>query len=72
MSVPRTSENYRELWPIITQGYPLTVWECLIGCLPMHGSAGSGQGSGICVCTGRVAPNSSVRCNVIARLNRMF
>ena len=56
--VSRTSRNHRGLQPIITEGCPMIGWRCSIGCLSMHSSVDSG----LAICTGRAAPNSSVRC----------
>ena len=56
-TVPRASVNSgRGLWPIITEVYPLMVWECLIGCVPMQGSVDFG----LCIYTGRVEPDIPV------------
>ena len=62
-TVPRSSRNRRGLQPIITQE-PWMGWECLVDCLPMNSSVDFG----LCVCTGRTAPDSPVRCDVIAYL----
>ena len=63
-TVPRASRNRRGLQPIITEGCPWMGWKCSIGCLPMHSSVDFG----LCVCTGRAAPDSPVRCDVITYL----
>ena len=56
--VPRTPRNRCGLQPIITEGCPMIGWRCSIGCLSTHSSVDSG----LAVCTGRAAPNSSVCC----------
>ena len=55
-AVPRDSGNRSGLQPIITEGCP---W--MIGRLPIHSSVDIG----FCFCTGRAAPDSSVRCDAI-------
>jgi hypothetical protein len=62
-TVPRASRDRRGLPPIIIQESWMG-WECLIDCLPMHNSVDFG----LCVCTGRAAPDNPVRCDVIIRL----
>ena len=55
-AIPRVSRNRRGLQPIITEGCPR-----MIGRLPIHSSVDIG----FCICTGRAAPDSSVRSDVI-------
>ena len=60
-TVAGASTNSRGLPLIITEGCPVMRWKCSIGCLPMHSSVDAGLG----ICTGRAAPDITVRCEVL-------
>ena len=53
-----TNTNTHGLQPINTKGCSSIGWKCLNGCLSTHGSVNIS----LCVCTGQVARNTSVRC----------
>ena len=57
---PRAFMNRRGLQPIITKECPQMGWKCSIGYLLMHSSIDIGS----CICAGRLAPDSLVRCDV--------
>jgi hypothetical protein len=61
-AVPRSPRNPRGLQPIITEDHSRLGWECLIDSFPMHSS----PNFDLCVCTGRPASDSPVRCDFIA------
>jgi hypothetical protein len=63
-AVPKASTNRRGLQPIITEGCSWMGWKCSTGLLPMHGSVDVGLG----ICTGKMAPDSPVRRDVIGYL----
>jgi hypothetical protein len=61
---PKAPSNRHGLQPIVTEGQSWMGWKRSAGCLPMHVSVDFG----LCICTGRAAPDSPVRCDVIAHL----
>ena len=60
-TIPGASANRGGLQPIITEGCSWTGWKCPTGCLPIHSSVDTG----LRVCTGQAASDSSPVCCVI-------
>jgi hypothetical protein len=63
-TVLRVPRSHRELQPIITERCSCMGQKCSISCFPMHNSVVIGLRI-LRVCTGRMAPDSPVCCDVI-------
>ena len=65
-TIPTVSTNRRglRLQPIITEGCSQMGWKCSFGYLPMHSSVDNAWR----ICTGRVAPDSLVCCDIMSHL----